>query len=265
MDAFMDPSPGAPHPDLAIMLFLAPVPEDERKFDYAAARIPIAAIAATDIHQNVEIPVICPQGVTPGSLCEPFAADYPYFVQNLVTGGPAILSDGDRMDSYARSFRWFTNRAIVTKDDPQEVRAAIGKGRSYSIFELFGWSDSFDFHLVHGETQVEMGTETSYEEGMTIRLMSPRLIDAPWWPQQTLDLELAVVRTRLIRSTLDGAETVLEWTGQEVWQDYTVPGPGAYRVQVDVIPHHLVPLLAGVEHLSEKEFPYIYSNAIFVR
>jgi len=41
-----------------------------------------------------------------------------------------------------------------------------------------------------------------------------------------------------------------------------VPGPGAYRVEVGIVPRHLAPWLGGVEYL--REVPWIYANPIRV-
>lgn len=262
---FMDPTPGSPAADLALLLFLQPVSEDQRKYDYAIARVNMACAVATDIHQNVELPALCPNGAGPGTLCEPFVEQYPYFVENLITGGPAILSDGDRMDSWKRSFRWFSNHVLVDANDPQSIRTALGTGHAYSVFEMFGLPTGFDFHAVEGETLYEMGTEHPYVEGQVVRLMTPTLGSPWWWEAGSVDPSQGVLVTRVIRSTLEGPEVIAEITGQGQYQEIPLPGPGAYRVEVDVMPLHLVPLLSSVEYLAEKTFPFIYTNTIFLR
>ena len=262
---FMDPTPGSPNPDLALLLFLQPVSEDQRKYDYAIARTNIACAVATDIHQNVEIPSICPDGAGPGSLCEPFVEEYPYFTEILITGGPAFLSDGDRMDSWKRSFRWFSNHAIVLEDTPEAIRASIGSGQSYSVFEMFGMPGHFDFHGATETEVFEMGTEHAYAEGQTLRIMTPTLEVTPWWEEGVIDPSQGIVTTRLIRATVDGAEVMGEWEGQGKYIEVEVPGPGAYRVEVDVTPKHLIPMLSGVIYLASKPYPYIYTNTVFLR
>lgn len=100
LDLFMVAGPQAPDPDLSLMLFLAEVGKDVEKFDWVAPRVHMISVAATDVHRNVEVPALCPGGIE-GSICEGFAQEYPNFVEFAQKGGPVLLSDGDRMDSYS--------------------------------------------------------------------------------------------------------------------------------------------------------------------
>lgn len=266
LDAFIGNS--AVFADLALLVMLDALPEDEEKFVYGAARVHLAHISANDVHRNVEIPVMCPDGLeTP--LCENLVAmGYPNVANLLVQGGPIILNDGDRFDSYARSYKWFTNRALVKNDDPQEIREAIKRGRSYTAFDVFGYVTGFDFFGMKGEDVFEMGDEVQLAEGIRFYLRTPRLSDPEWGMPKKLDYSLARIRIQLIRATLSGKDALLdEQIGGDEEKTYMVEGQvaGAYFVKATIVPVHVKPLLEGQEALADKEYPLLYSNAIFVR
>jgi hypothetical protein len=286
MDRFMPGSENPPDCDLAVLLFLSEVAKDVEKFDLVAPQVRISHIAATDIHRNVEIPALCPDGIE-GSLCEAFAEDYPNFAQFATVGGPVPLADGDRIDSYARSFRWFANYALVKEHEPQDIREAIGKGRSFSAFDLFGRPTLFDFFVdrdvvEHGEggdadvdphadeadadmTVVEMGEETPFVEGMVARFNVPRLEATAWRADAGWDYDQAQLTCRLIRADASGSTVLLEASEQGSAHEVPLDAPGAYRVQCDIVPKHVAVSLEEMTDLAKKTFPYIYSNAIFLR
>ena len=252
-----------PDPDLALLPFFAAVDKDVTKFDQAAAQIRIAHIAATDIHRNVEIPALCPGGIE-GSMCEAFVDDYPNFANFMQTGGPFPLSDGDRMDSYERSFRWFSNYAVTASGDPADIREAIGMGRSYSAFDMFGQASGFDFFVVGDGEAIEMGTELAGVGEALAYIRTPTLENPPWRTAELFHFK-GKVTTKLVRATLAGSEVLLEEEGQGLLLEVPLPGPGAYRVEISIVPYHLKEILIGVEQFASKEYPYIYSNAIFLR
>ncbi|MBM4371268.1 MAG: hypothetical protein FJ098_06415, partial [Deltaproteobacteria bacterium] len=259
-DAFMTPGTGR-NPDLSFLLIFKPIEENVRKFDYAAARTDIAIIGACDIHRNVEIPALCPGG---GGLCEPLEEEYPDFAALLQTGGPVPLSDGDRVDSYARSFRWYTNRAWVATRDAAAIRDAVGRGRGYVVFDLLGEPVGFDLFVDTGAGILEMGDRRASAGPVTVRLRTPVLGPQRWAPGSTLEFGEASVRTRLLRLTEDGPEILEELSGQGETLALSVEGPCALRAEIEVTPRHLAPELPGMEHLSDESYPYLYSNAIFL-
>jgi len=264
MDLFMEGAVDGPHPDYSMLLFLAEVDKDVEKFQLAAQGTRIRHIAATDIHRNVEIPALCPGGVE-GSMCEAFAVDYPRFAEFAVNGGAVPLSDGDRVDSFARSFRWMSNWTLVTEKEPQLIREAVGEGRSFSAFDMFGYPTGFDFFMMNGETAVEMGEEVPFEDGMVVAMRTPLLEAPPWLAEAGLDYAAASVRTRLHRVTETTSDILVETFKQGYEITANVEGPGLLWVEIKITPKHLVPLLPGAEELAGNTYPYLYSNGIFVR
>ena len=53
----------------------------------------------------------------------------------------------------------------------------------------------------------------------------------------------------------DGVDTI----------DYVPDAPGAYRIEVRIVPHHLAGWLGDYVALADAPRPWIYANAFFVR
>ncbi len=268
VDSFMNAGTTNPVPDLAILLLMAPIANDPLKFDASTPYIRLTGFGATDIHRNVEVPPLCPSFEE----CGDYTYDYPNFAHLLADGGPVMLADGDRMDSFVRSFRWMSNHTLVAADKPQdvdEVRQAIGLGRSFMAFDMMGMPKGFDFFAVADGNPVEMGKEIAGTTAVKMYLRAPTLAKTPWtlpdYPAWTEGQSGATMRTKVLKATTAGVQTVLDETGEGRTFEIAVDGPGAYRVEVWVTPRHLRAGLKGVEDLAEKEVPYLYSNAIMVR
>ncbi|MBM4352600.1 MAG: hypothetical protein FJ109_02210 [Deltaproteobacteria bacterium] len=264
LDRFMVPGTDAPSPDLSLLLFLSEVSKDVEKFDWVSPRVHMVSVAATDIHRNVEVPALCPNGVE-GSVCEGFAEEYPNFVAFAMKGGPLPLSDGERMDSYARSFRWFSNRFRGASGDPFDIREAVRTGRGYACFEVFGYPGGFDFYVVNGGKLMEMGDEGPLDGEAYAWFRTPNIEAPPWMDPAGIAFGMAQVKTHLVRATEEGIEIVTEVKGQGDVVSALLPGPGAYSLRIAVMPLHLKPRLPGVESLASKTYPYIYTNPVFLR
>ena len=170
------------------------------------------------------------------------------------------LADGERIDSWRRMNRWFSNHLLLgahedNEWDDRDLKQALEAGRLYGVFELLGYARDFDFHAVAGEQMVEMGGSASLAAGITLHLALPsvRGLEDIAQPPRTL---------RLLRATMDDG-----W--QEVAQGdnalaVTIDMPGAYRAEVRMRPEHLRPVLRSFSDLAEADFVWIYSNAIYV-
>jgi hypothetical protein len=217
------------------------------------------------VHRNVEFPVLCPDGVQPDNVCGNLRdSGYPYFAEFLAQGGPFPLNDGDRLDSYVRSYKWFSNHLFVNADDPDRIRQALRQGRMYSAFDGLGYPEGFDLFVARGAQVLELGDETTFEPGLTLYVRAPVVREPPWGLPRIEDYAQAQVTTRVVRATPQGSSTLLELSGQGAVAAIPVPGPGVYRVECTIVPLHLKPGLPGVESLAEDAYPYLYSNAIFV-
>jgi hypothetical protein len=161
---------------------------------------------------------------------------------------PVMLADGERGDSYRRVLRWFSNIALVDDPrDPTHIEAALRAGRMFVVFELMGTPDGF---------AVQAGDATlgdTVPVGTTLTVTPPRVrgLD-PSLPAP--EIRTTVVRVDATgRSVLDGTEIVLD-------------RPGAYRIEVSIVPHHLGPYLRDLgPALADRELPWIYTSPLYVQ
>lgn len=226
LPAILDPDEML-HPDLVLLTILA---EDPLYLDTWAGALALGAqrvtTMATDAHRN--------------------ALNIP-------------LSDGERVDSWRRMNRWFSNHLLLHSDDGREwddrdLKQALRAGRLYGVFELLGYARGFDFHAEVGGGTVEMGDAASLAEGVTLRATLPavRGLDELAQPPRTL---------RLLRATQEGWLEVSRGNGD---LSVTVNEPGAYRAEVRMRPEHLRTSLGSFTDLADSDFAWIYANPIYV-
>ncbi len=261
---FMDNDENAPNPDLSMMLVLKPVANDPIKFDAASKSIRLSHVLATDIHRNVELPKLCETAETCG---DNWIETYPGLARLLATGGPAILGDGVRMDSYGRTLRWASNHALVAADgtDYLNIRDAIGMGRSYSAFDVMGIPAGFDFFAVADGEAVEMGREITGATDAKIYIRTPTIAKPVWAGTRFGDTTGTDIVTKLIRVDESGSQVVAEIFGQGWTYEFAVTDPAVYRVEVWMTPSHLATDLGDMSWMAAAEYPWIYSNALFFR
>jgi hypothetical protein len=218
---FADTNEGGPEPDLALLSFLAPnTPGLTRWNELLAEGRHVTATAGSDAHENAL---------------------------------PVKLADGERGDSYRRVLRWFGNIVLVADPkDPAQIKAALAKGRVFSVFEMMGTPAGFDVYASGGG---ELGDTVAFNAThLIVKVPSVRGLDA--------SLPAPAIKASVIR-LYAGATTVIADSGSDL--DVALPGPGAYRVEVSIVPHHLGPYLRDLgTAFADRELPWIYSNAIYV-
>lgn len=168
------------------------------------------------------------------------------------------LPDGERIDSWARMNRWFSNHLLVRPAsdgsfDDRAVVDALRAGRLYGSFDVFGHPADFDFHAeVAGGTR-EMGEEVG-ASGATLVVRAPRV--------RRLDPEAPPppIRLVLLRAVEGGFEEVASGSSE---LRHPVGLPGAYRAEVRITPHHLRDAFHSHRELADREAVWIYSNAIY--
>jgi hypothetical protein len=160
---------------------------------------------------------------------------------------PLDLRDGERGDSYRRMLRWFSNHLLAEGEAPSQVQAALTEGRVYVAFEAFGTPVGFDVRLEAEGRVYEMGSDAP--PGI-LAVSCPAL--HPFSPR---GLEEPVVEAVVFK---DGAE----WA--RGCGEHRTDGSGAYRVRIDVTPHHLLPFLGDEPEPWLRPFPWVYSNALRV-
>ena len=172
---------------------------------------------------------------------------------------PWPLADGERGDAYERMLPWVTNVLLVRGADPvaagdvEAIEEAVRAGRFYVAFEAWGTPAGFDFRLEGPTGVAEMGASAALAPGQRLVVELPRVVAPAGGPAPR-------VRARLYRIAAGGRrEIVAESTGRI---EAEVRAPGAYRVEVGIVPRHLEPWLGGTGYL--REVPWIYSNPIRV-
>ncbi len=265
LEPFLYGSQGAnrPHPDLAYLVLLeAGFPRSglEKWHDVLGARF-VAGGLGNDVHQNVSVNPVC-KAATAEAACRAVAAAYPNVLSALIAGGPLLLNDGERIDSYGRITRWLHNRALVREKTMPEIVAAMGSGRSYGIWAVFGEPGPFAFWAESGTTRVEMGGRAP-AAGATLRA---RLPDAPRpelganWTAQ--DAARAGLRALLWRTTGGGKELIGTFTTFGAGVSVAAPGPGKYSLEISLVPRHLEVPLGKASALAGSEYRWIISNAV---
>lgn len=245
-------SEGGPEPDLAFLGFLSPNNNQLTKFDtLLSAGYKLAPVLGSDIHEN--------------TLKEP-------------------LSDGERGDGYRRLMRWFGNYLLLPAGEKKLtsglLREALVAGRSFGVFEIFGPPQGFDFHAATPGASFELGQQAPIGARLLISL--PRPFPAELRGAEPL-LRLSVRYAPLAAGPgpspmLQPGQEVLSRTysaddlaalgpavSPQVELQTTGRGPGAYRVEVLVVPRHLLHLVGENPALFSHEYPYLYSAPIFVR
>ncbi|MEO8843955.1 MAG: hypothetical protein ABI591_27805 [Kofleriaceae bacterium] len=165
---------------------------------------------------------------------------------------PVILADGERGDSYRRVLRWFSNVALVQDtQDMTQIEAALKAGRMFAVFEMMGTPLGFDVHA----DAVEMGGTANVGSTLTVNVPTIRNLDP--------SLPTPEIRANVIRVTASGPQMVASSTDATV--SVPLDQPGAYRVEITIIPHHLGPYLGDLgTGYADVELPWIYANPIYV-
>ncbi len=180
---------------------------------------------------------------------------------------PQLMADGDRVDSYERMMRWFSNHLLVEPGpentfDERQLRDALAAGRLYGAFELLGFPVGFDFHALEADALTrEIGGESSLASAPALRVTAPTLYKLD--PAATRPL----LTLRLLRATAEGWEEVATASADEgapLDLEHTPDQPGAYRAEVRMTPRHLAGYVGEYSDLLTGDFVWIYSNPIYI-
>jgi len=227
---FADTNPGHPEPDLALISFLAPNEPALNTWNTLLGEgRKLPATAGSDAHENAL---------------------------------PITLADGERGDSYRRVLRWFGNIVMVADpQDPAQIKAALKAGRLYAVFEVMGTPEGLDIRAT-GSRTYELGDTAPSAEGATLTVDIPHV--------RNLDPSLPApgVRARVIWiETPTGVVTELAKSAEgDAQLNVHIGAPGAYRVEITIVPSHLGPYLGDLgTDLAEVELPWVYASPIYVQ
>ena len=224
----------------------------------------IATGLGSDVHQNVSVKPLC-KGAVAMAACKAVAGAYPNLLTELAAGGQLVLSDGVRLDSFARIMRWLNNRVLVHEVSMPAVRDALGAGRSYGLFAVFGEPGGYAVWADTSAGRLELGGEGP-AAGAVLHARLPDLpvpeLGAQWTPAEAALAQLHVI---LFRTTAAGKVVAGEWTQFGAQVDVPAPGPGAYTFEVRLTPKHLAAGLGPASKLAEGEYRWILPNPVFLR
>lgn len=225
---FADTNPGHPEPDLAMLAFLVPNEPSIAKWNTLLGEgRKLAATAGSDAHQNAI---------------------------------PIPLADGERGDSYRRVLRWFGNIAIVADPhDPAQIEQALAAGRLFTVVEMLGTPAGFDVRATDPGGAV-------HEIGETVPQGSRLEIDVPVVRGLDPGLPAPVIRTRAIWIEPGGTVTEIVDSTTDPQITVNLGAPGAYRIEISMIPRHLGPYLGDLgPAMAEVEVPWIYVSPFYVQ
>jgi hypothetical protein len=166
---------------------------------------------------------------------------------------PGALRDGERGDGFRRMLRWMSTLLLVdpvayAADSVGAVDAAVAERRSAVVFEALGTPDGLWLRAEDGAAGVaEMGGELAGAGPFTLDVGCPTLADGS--PRGPVDPEVTVTVFR------DGAP----W---HVGCGRVEAPAGAYRVRVDIVPHHLTPFLGDDPTPYLASWPWAYTGAV---
>jgi hypothetical protein len=229
---FADTNPGHPEPDLAMLAFLTPNEPAITKWQTLLGEgRRIAVTAGSDAHENAL---------------------------------PIMLADGERGDSYRRVMRWFGNIALVADpSDVDQVKMALATGRNFALFEILGTPDGFDTFVTSDGTTYELGATIPPGASRTLRVDIPtvRGLD-PSLPAPRIVAKVFWIDSAGVVQQVADVDGQISSNGQV---NVNLGAPGAYRVEITIVPHHLGPYLhdLGTE-LAEVELPWIYTSPFYV-
>ncbi len=269
LETWMGTGPGSPTDyDLVALVMIpyisaAPI----EKWDETLAQTRMTGVIGTDVHQNVVLDPYCEPSSPLAVLCQRLKAFFPNMITYLETGGPIPMGDGERLDSYRRMFRWFSNHVLASTRDLAAVKEAVAAGRMFAAYDILGLPDGFDLFARNEVTGAlfEMGDEAKYTPDLKLWVTLPvvSMADpyATWTAEQAAQ---AAVRAEVIRIDASGANVIATAVGSGGRVAVQVPGTGAYRVEVYIQPRHLIPALGGERALGLEEYLWIWSNPVYV-
>ncbi|HEY0135467.1 MAG TPA: hypothetical protein VGB85_15390 [Nannocystis sp.] len=269
LQPFMVGSQSGAHPDLVYLRLLPSWPvEGFNKWREVQRVTAITGLLGSDVHQNVRVAPICDQDnpVLQAACIAAAEAALPEALAGLVAGGTLTMSDGDRLDSFARVLRWLEN-SVLTEPGPldlEQLQAALRAGRSYGLFTVFGAPEQLRFAgRTADDTLLWIGDAAVGPVELQLRApLRPLALGGA--PFTTAQADTAELRTELWRTDAGGSVKVADATGLGATIDYMASDPGAYHVEVYVRPQHLREALGSEDELADIEYMWVITNPIRV-
>ena len=266
---FMAGSRSGAHPDLVYLRLLPSWPVEGFKKWREVQRVrPITGLLGSDVHQNVAVSPICAvdDPALQAACVAAAAAALPDELAGLVAGGTLRMSDGERLDGFARVMRWLENRVLTGPGplDLARLQDALRAGHSYGLFSVFGEPEGLRF-AGRGPNDALLWIGDAAPGPVELQLRAPtRPAALGGAPFTRAEADTAELRSELWRTDAGGSVKVDEVAGLGATLDVTASEPGAYHVEVYIRPLHLRAALGSEDALAEAEYMWLISNPIRV-
>lgn len=266
---FMAGADSGAHPDLVYLRLLPSWPvEGFAKWREVQRARPITGLLGSDVHQNVAVDPICAQDnpLLQAACVAAAEAVLPDALAGLVTGGTLTMSDGDRLDSFARILRWLENRILTPPGDLDlaQLQDSLRNGRSYGLFAVFGDPQGLRFAgRAPDDALLWIGDAAPGPVALELRVPARpvALNGAPFTPA---DGDQAEVRAELWRTDANGSTKVHESIGLGQTIPLVADVPGAYHVELWIRPQHLRGALGSEDALADTWYLWVITNPIRV-
>ncbi|HEY3450660.1 MAG TPA: hypothetical protein VGK67_30165 [Myxococcales bacterium] len=261
-EPFLLGSKSGANPDLLFLSILPNMPAGGfDKWNQVQLTRRVSGMLGSDIHRNVSVDPVCSGAWK--YVCQGAAALYPNTLTLLVNGGPVVLSDGDRLDSYGRIGRWLENRLQVTSLTPEGFAEALRAGRNYGLFAVFGGAEGFAFTARSYAKTIAMGGSGAGPLELRVQVPArPVQLDGAAFTAAQADR--AQIKVRIIRGEASGPVVVRETTQPGELVSGTVSVPGPYHVEIWIRPLHLTQALGSETQLADHDFLWVVSNPIWL-
>ena len=266
---FMAGSDSGAHPDLVYLRLLPSWPvEGFKKWREVQRSAAVTGILGSDVHQNVAVDPLCVNAnpVLQAACVAAAQAILPEALAGLVTGGTIDMSDGQRLDSFARIMRWLENR-VLTEPGPLTLamlQDAVRAGHTYGLFSVFGEPEGLRY-VGHAGGEKLLWIGDAAAGPVTLELRAPlrpaALGGAQWSPAEG---DKAEIRSELWRTDAEGSVKVDEAAGLGAKLERVAAEPGAYHVEVYIRPQHLRAALGTEQALADGEYLWLITNPIRV-
>lgn len=259
---FLQGSSSGAHPDLFYLLLLPSWPQKgfDKWREVQRSRF-VPGLFGSDVHQNVSVDPIC-SGAAQQAICTALLGGSSNALAPLISGGQIMMSDGKRFDAFERLLRWLHNRVFAKSLSPDDLKEAIGHGRSYGVFSVFGDPKGFYFDGDSAGKPVDMGDEVKGPVTLHVQLPSG---PAPIPNGVMFDAATAAkaeVRAVLYRTDASGTTEVAKVAGLGQLLSPTVTEPGQYHVELWIKPKHFAALLGGQSASADTEYMWAITNPI---
>lgn len=264
---FMAGSKSGAHPDLVFLRLLPSWPvEGFEKWRVVQRARPVTGLLGSDVHQNVAVDPICMNAnpVLQAACVAAAEAVLPDALAGLVSGGTLMMSDGERLDSYARVLRWLENRVLTPPGELTlaSLQDSLRAGRSYGLFSVFGAPEALRFA---GRTPADalLWIGDAAPAPITLELRVPlRPVALGGAPFTAAEADKAEVRAELWRTDAVSSTKVHESTTPGDLVEFLADAPGAYHVEIWIRPQHLKAALGDQDALADGEYLWIITNPI---